>query len=210
VRDLERVRYVTENYERLQGLKVVPGGVVLLLFAGLTFLRFDLPGMTAREEGALFGVLFLLGGISGILVATVVGWVIGQRYERRYGKVRRSPPGRRTVFLLALGTVAFWMAYILDTALRPPVYLPWLVIGAAGLVFWWPERRFRAHYLVAAAAFVVVGLLPLVGVLPRGFASEPGLLLALGGVCAVAVGVLDHLLLVGTMRRLPEEDGRAV
>lgn len=209
MRDLERVRYVTANYERLQGLKVVPSGVVLLLLSALTLLRFDLPGMAPEEEGALFGVLFFLGGIFGILVATVLGWIVGGWYERRYGKVRRSPPGRRAVALLVVGTVAFWAAYTLDATLRPPVYLPCLVIGATGTVFWWPERRFRAHYLLAATAFVVVGLLPLFGVLPRGFASEPDLLLALAGLSAVAVGVLDHLLLTKTMKALPEEEADA-
>ncbi len=211
VRDLERVRYVTQNYERLQGLKVLPVGVLMLLISALTLLQVDLPGMTPEEEGTLFGVLLLFGGLFGILVAMLIGWVIGDFYERRYGKAQRLPLSRRTMWLVASGVVAFWVAHMTDVVLQAPVYLPYLVLGVADVLFWWPERRFRAHYLVAAAAFVVVGFLPLTGVLSENYAEALRLLFLLLGVSTIAIGICDHLILRRTLLPVPEDDnGRAI
>lgn len=211
IRDLERIRYVTQNYERLQGLKVLPVGVFMLMISALTLFRLDLPGMTPEEEGTLFGVLLFFGGLFGLLVAVLIGWVIGGRYERRYGKARRLRLSRRALVLIFVGTVAFYVADTVDAALPIPFYPSYLILGAAGVVFWWPERRFRSHYLAAAAVFVIVGLLPLLGVLPENYAEVPGLIFLLLGLSTIAVGLLDHLLLVRTMKQLPEEeDGRAV
>lgn len=205
VQDLERVRYVTANYERLQGLKVAPLGLMLLALAPLTLLRFDALGIAPERQEAFLAVLLFFGGMVGIMVATGVGLVVGHRYERLYGKARRRPLRRRTIVLVVVGIVAFEIGYLAYVTLQPPVYPLYLLLGLAGIVFWWPERRFRAHYLLVAAAFVVAGLLSALGVLPGSYVAQFGLLLALAGFSCLLVSVLDHRLLVKTMKPLPED-----
>lgn len=206
IRDLERVRYVTENYERLQGLKMMPVGVLMLALAVFALLRIDWPGMTSEEEGALFGVLLIFGGIFGCLAASLASWVISGRYEQRYGKARRSPISRWAGVLIVLGAVSFYVAHTIDIVLMTPMYLPYLVVGVAGIVFWWPERRFRIHYLFVAVTFLLVGFLPLAGVLPGNYFGEAlGLLFLHLGISVIVIGLLDHLLLIHTLKTVPED-----
>ena len=205
IHNLERVRYVTENYEQLQGLKMVPVGILMLTISALTLLRVDLPGMSYKKETILFGVLLIIGGMLGIAVASLAAWVIGGRYERMYGKARQLPSSRRMVVLVVLGWIAFWIAPMTDVVLQTPVYPIYLVIGIAGIIFWWPEKRFRVHYLVAAVTFLIVGFLPLTGMLPGNYTEALWLLFLHFGVSVVVIGLLDHLLLVRTLKAVPED-----
>lgn len=210
IRDLERVRYVTANYERLQGLRVVPLGIVFLVLSALTLLRLDVPGIAFEEERVFLNVLLFFGGVLGLLAALSFGYVIGGRYEQLYGKTRRPPLRGRTVVLFLLAYVSFEVAHIADIALRTPVYLPYLLLGVVGTVFWWRERRFRVHYLICAVSFLIVGLLPSLGVLPRGYFEQPGLLFSMLGLFSIVIGLADHRLLTKTMKSLPEENVDAV
>lgn len=82
------------------------------------------------------------------------------------------------------------------------------------LVVFWPDRRFRIHYLVMMPFFVAASFLPLWGVWSTGWSPEPGsgeVFPLFLGLYWVVGGIFDHLLLVRTMKSVPEEaDGGAV
>jgi hypothetical protein len=204
--DLERVRYVTENYERLQGLRLVPFGVSMLLVPVLYFL----PPLGPPWEGAVTLALTLLG-IGALLLSLVIrNW-----YEDRFGIVQRAPLGGRRSVTLAVAAAAYVASFVVVGQLvtHAPVNLPLLLFGVVITAVSWPKRRFVAHHLVMGVLMVALSLLPLAGVLETtatgGPYNLPVLVGSLGLFCTVT-GVLDHRLLVSIMKRLPEEDGRAV
>ena len=210
--DLERVRYVAANYGHLQGLRKAPVGlfVWLLAAAGAFGLAWQPEGDAAVVPAAYVYAVALF------IVALFVGALalygrIRVYYERRYGSVRPRPrvPTRRKVLY---GTIVL---AVLNSA---PLFI--LLLGAAMLFAYWPERRFQAHYVVLGALLVAYGLVFLAG-LALALTLAPGLmdvflgmhflgrLITLGalGLYFVAGGVLDHLLLVRTMGAAPGEGG---
>jgi hypothetical protein len=85
-----------------------------------------------------------------------------------------------------------------------------LAVGVGEAASWWPERRFRGHWLLGASLLALCGAAGLTYELISGSVLSPGyygLLLVPVGMYLVACGVLDHRLLVGTMRERPEELG---
>ena len=71
-------------------------------------------------------------------------------------------------------------------------------------------RRFAAHYLVMGEVIAGCGLLPLFGVLSADPREVTYLLPLLAGMYLIVGGVLDHLLLVRTMKSWPEENDETV
>jgi peptidoglycan/LPS O-acetylase OafA/YrhL len=103
---------------------------------------------------------------------------------------------------------------VTNWVIHPPVDLALLAFGVGILVGLWPERRFRVQYMVLAVLFVGASFLPLLGFWSTDPMQDPtssDVLALCFGLYLLAGGVFDHLLLVRTMKSLPEEDdGRAV
>ena len=205
---MERIRYVAANYEHLQGLRKVPLGIFLLLTVSAAWLvvswtstNVRIPEMYVLTSLALMFLLFIASIASPHFVST--------NYERRYGTVQhyRSIPRRRKLLHATMV-----LAILVGGS------LPMLVMGIAMLAAYWPDRRFQKHYVVVGTLAVCVALAhiastfvwfatgdwiwitggPMSG-LPRMFAATVvACYLILGGV-------LDHLLLVRTMKTVPEE-----
>ena len=207
---LERVRYVAANYEHLQGLRKVPPGIFLLALVAAIYLSLA----WAEVRGAAVPVPYALGIVAAIFVLLVAGIVlphfISIRYERRYGTtVRRYGEVPRKRMILYVTMV---LALIVGGA------LPLLAMGLAMMVAYWPERRFQGHYVVigavavgavlAQAASIAVYLVANDGGWPAGGAiyvvgsASPVVFIA---AYLIIGGVLDHLLLVRTMKSAPEE-----
>lgn len=185
--DLQQIRYVTQNYSNLQGLRLIPIGLWFLI-AGLVP-----PGCT----------------IATLVIALVMTWLIGVYYSRQFGRVRptTSPSWKSyLVALLALAVViAAWTA---DTYLKPPIDVLGLTI-ALGLFLVWlqPTYRPRLHYLAVAILVAGVSLLRLLRLSPDHPISYPMLAGSLGILLVLLVGGLfDHLLLVRAFKTLPEEE----
>lgn len=204
MRDLQRIRYVTKNFERLKGLRYVPFVLALVLWGFVTWLWFE-------EPSGFFDVQLLRNGV--FLLVFLVPWLfvrpIERYYEHHFGLVRQrrwKPSGRGTLLLAAALVVAIVVGL---PALRDDLGQPVLGIVsglfAATLILynWWPLRsKFTIHWPILAALAIVVCSLPLADI----FIGEMfSLLMAPLGVVFLVGFVLDHLLLVRTLKVVPED-----
>ena len=210
IRDLERIKYVTENFERLQGLRYIPFVLPLVLWGFATWLWFEEPSGFFDFQPLRNGAFFLV-----MLTPWIFVGPIERYYENRFGLVRqrRRKPTRRGALLLATALVVTLVVGSL--ALRDNLGQP--VLGIVGGLFaaafilynWWPVRsRFTLYWTALSMLAIVVCSLPLAGV----FVGEMfSLLTAPLGAIFVTGLVMDHLLLVRTLKTVPgEDDGRAV
>lgn len=209
-REMERVRYITRNYEDLQGLVWLPFGA-LLVVAGL----FVAAGVTPEVGTRLAGDLVALGGGALILALIFSVLLIRRYYRRNYGAVAEFDSAflrrYKTYFLVSLPLLVVVLA--LESALvgMPGFPLPGFLFAvmAGEAASWWTDGRFRRHHFIGAAALTALAGAGFVYELASGAALGDGCLdiaLVSAGLYVVAGGLLDHRLLAGTMRDLPEED----
>ncbi len=209
IRDLERVRYVTENYEDLQGLKRVPIGLMILVAYGFVV-------STGFEITTKLGadIVVTLAVLVGVML--IIGhFGIRRYYEKRYGRVRIAPRVFRRrraygglvtfIILIVTGYLALWVYEMQNFEPYPFFFIG---LGAMEVFDRWPELRFRPHQFVLGSLMVLFGLILLVLMLQRKQYSEIlflHLLTSLFVLQLVVGGILDHALLVRTMKRLPED-----
>ena len=182
--DLRTVRYVTENYVHLQGLRLVP--LSAPFFASAVWRAGGLrwwPGTTGR--GATYWFL------ASLALAVGVSFVIRTQYHRRFGQVRSfaRDSGAWTLTVCAgclLGALG------MQETLAWPVSLPALfvgvVVGALGAM----HGAFRRHYLLIAAACLGFAVLHPLGMSVSTQSVVLDLLIAMGLLTA---GIGDHLVL---------------
>jgi len=201
--NLALIRYVTQNYNSLQGLRMVPFGLFYLASAA---------GWLGKQGDCTFS-------IPALVLAILLYFGLGAYYRQRFGRVHHAPvnlgPIRLAVespvwFVVGLGAfLVFWAISALDYFLRPPVSLLGLSL-AAGLAAVWllPTFRPRVHYLVMAILVTGISLLPLAGFSSGNEILAPveGTLLyiVLGSIFVVG-GLMDHLILVRVLKPLPED-----
>lgn len=185
--DLQQIRYVTQNYSNLQGLRLIPLGLWLLI-VGLVTIEFAIPLL---------------------LAAVVLTWLIGIYYKRQFGQVHSMTSPTWKSYLLGLLVLAVLIAVaVMDWYLELPVSLLGLTM-AIGLFLVWiqPAYRPRLHYLVVAILVAAMSLLPPLGIFAGGPAFHPVWAGSLGILLVILVGGLfDHLLLVRAFKALPEEE----
>ena len=199
MQDLKRIRFVTANYSYLQGLKWVPYGLWILLLVALL----QIPG---RTPWASWGLALITA------VAVLAMLLIQRYYNRAFGRARPSLAHRLWEWGSAivgggLALVAFW----LDMTQKLPFSLLGLTCAAAILcdyarLNWYARGWFRNYALGMVLLVAIVSCLPALGV-----PIWPALLIVLTvmGVVLVVLGVLDHRLLVQTMKPAPEvNDGQ--
>lgn len=201
IRDLERVRYVTENYEQLQGLRNVPLGLMLLFSGALTLFPSSLSSFGPVVSEAFFYLLFI------VLIATVLLYfVIGNYYERKFGWVQTFSLNGKQITAVTTLIIVLLVVGSVNLMFRPPIHMIWLVWGLSVMAVHWRERRFRTHYVVIGVLIICVSFLPLLGITSVSLSYEAGGLMAFLGILFVVGGTFDHLLLVRTMKYLPEEN----
>ena len=214
MRSLERIRYVTGNYERLQGLRAAVMGVMLVLLGGGLSI-----GLLAGFPGSqVFQALFRVTGVILVILMILLPVWVGAYYERRFGQARSRWKGLSRYEVMGMLLVLAFVYGLLAanqfygegaeqflSSVAPGVYFGGLLVYE-----WWPKRsRLTAYWPVLAA--VVAGSSPLLSLV--GQISGWQLLLpmiAILGVASIIGGLLDHLLLVRTMKSLPEDDAGAV
>ena len=195
--NLERIKFVTEQYYELQGLRWVIWGFVCFAIA------FEDVGMIPKAA-LLLAVLPL--GIAGFLGITA--W-----YMRRYGMVVGAKRSYGPTAWSLLTIPALIGGMLLDKYLgvrpfvMPYVFALWFLVQ-----FWMVGRSFRAHYLWIALGIVAANTL--IGItdwpasspmLNRTFVTWMQV-----GVAMMIGGVLDHLLLARTLGGKVAEDVRTV
>lgn len=207
---LRRVHYVSANYALLQGLRLVPFGLLCVLVTVFPLLH------ARGRVGAM--LLLLLWPVSWILVWTL-WWSIGRHYRRRFGRTRpRRWTGWRVNVMLVVVLLGLFVSLAIDIILNVFLLVPvstfGLLLGATGFCFYWPRREFAMHWVVLSLIVAFVSVLPpLVGYDPGGYPTTISIQLAVLalGLSVIVGGVLDHRLLTSTLGPLPEKDrGEAV
>jgi hypothetical protein len=189
---VERARYITQNYSALQGLKLLPFG----LFMMLTSTR-DLNWTWLGPQGDCTITLPML------IAAILLYFVIDRYYARRFGMVRQKHVDTQWLMGIAFLGLVFGVI-ILEAAVRPPFSILGLLISL--LLVYAGLRTHRWYYWVVGLALALLNLLPiLAGFTWRTFASGRfGFWWNISlGLAWVVLGVLDHLRLVSALKPIP-------
>ena len=187
--DPAHVRYVVEHYPQLQGLRLVPLGLVFLATAAWRAGHLGwLPGTS--NGGIRLWFLAALG------LAIALSYMASAYYRRLFGELSLAPYRSGGPRLLAFGSAVF-LSLVLQDALRLPFSLPLLVVGILTAYVGLNGGGLRQHYLVIAVACGLVAS-PLGGsLLMRTHPFTRDLLLA-GGLLVAGIG--DHLVLQRILR----------
>lgn len=179
-----RVRYITRNFDALQGLKMVPFGLFFLAM-GAGWLG---------EQGDLSLSL------PAFVLTLLVYWLISRYYTRNFGHVNSERSNLVNIFFLPLAVILIlWVAAAMDYSMRLPVSVFGLTLAIILFFWWWlQEQRTRIHYAIMASLIALISLAPLAGI-GEGWLiiQPPGTVFhLLVGAIFVMGGILDHLILV--------------
>lgn len=200
--NLARVRYVTGHYQQIQGLRLLPLGLWLL---GMTLYEayFKPLGFTPGAERTWQVTLLYYGG--PIVVLLLYGF-IGAFYQGTFGNVQPVAQQRSLAFSgVLLGVGALLLLY-LSSSLELLQHAQSIGVALAIVLgLGWAADRYRKDY---AVLFVIV-----VGVLMYGRlrSTEPSLSYTVAALLTwssviIFGGLFDHLLLVRTLKPVPEDN----
>jgi hypothetical protein len=204
--DLEKIRFLTVNYSRLQGLKAVPLGLLLFLTVLWTNARYG------PAKDLTLPLLMLMGGM--LLYA-----VIDRYYKKTYGRVEQAGHVYGIEFLLAgLFSLIAVGAFFVDTRSLVPVSVFGLVFAAALLLDYFRMLKLAGAKtaavfpagLACTAGMVLAALLPLLGediFREIGIRSPILMVYAVSGILVVAYGLAGHLYLAQSMPREGDRKG---
>ena len=176
--------FAVRAYPSLQGLRLVPIGVVFL-----AKVPFDMawPGHSYLKQTV--GALILLAALAGFFLA-------GVYYHRRFGRVEpRWGPLWGCLGLVAVGSLYLGFSYL--DVLQSGLSFSSLFWACICLACYIGSKGRRWYYLPMAVMFTALTVLSLTGMAsPKGMAAGPGSLFNLAlGLFLVVGGVLDHRLL---------------
>jgi hypothetical protein len=201
--DLGKIRFLTVNYSRMQGLKLVPTGALLILVCLWT---------NAQKGRARDLSLPIVYFIAGILVYAL----IDRYYRVHYGRVEPTARSLWTDVILSTGFCilvlgAFW----LDGHQGIPVSIFTLVFALGLLLDYVRMIRLAGErkLTVFPIALIFIGLIALAAFLPLagkpvldffGFRSPLLLVCAADGILLLLYGLAGHLYLVRSMPQAGE------
>jgi hypothetical protein len=185
---LQRLRYVTERYEQLQGLRLVPLGIPFLLSSAWRGGQLAWVPWTSGIGARVWFVLLVASAVAFSIVAKTY-------YARRFGDVRSA-----LTMKAPLAAFVFTALFIVSAAPPPgwdsTVSMPALIValglGYLGMV----GGVLRPHYLAMAAC---VSIFAALGALGISFHTRDVLWDQLSGVAFIVIGMGDHLLLRRTL-----------
>lgn len=184
-------------YTPMQGLKMLPLGVVLILLA--------LPDLGVKNLPEITDPLF----ICPLITAVVVAWIALDSVYRallNHGKALTIPGWKPQITILVL--LVFLAGMVAQDTLKSPVELTGIALTAilAYIAFY----SDRWYYYLGAAFMFVLSFLPLLHVLPVPAATPSGgISLSASfkisfGVVIMICGSIDHLMLVRISRTAGE------
>jgi hypothetical protein len=190
-RDLESLRRTTANYACLQGLKIAPWSVPLLVVAAASAPWWPVP----------YGAPTIALLVVSFAGAALVSLRLGRFYVRRFGVVRPTRTQRRRwAVWSACGFVVVVGAAFADAALQPRVIVFGVVLAAALLLYWERVLGLRRRHVLLAGLLVAVSAVRLV--LPDVAREDAwSLLLAAIAIVYALAGLSDHRHLVRTLGR---------
>jgi len=149
MRELERVRYIAEQYEQLQGLRLIPLG---LLFLGSALSRQWTASQGVDPVSTRRWVLVFFA------VALASSYAFRAYYHRRFGRTRALPARTGAATLVGCFVVIAILVWVQDQhqwLVSVPILFVAAVLARLGLV----AHRLRVHYLWIAAACIAFALL---------------------------------------------------
>ena len=184
--DLRRLRYVTERFPHLPGLRFAPLGIPFLISALWRDGHFTWVPWTA-DGGARVWFVALLA------LAVGCSFLAKAHYRRQFGDV--TPAINVTAVLAACvfaGLLMLAAALQGETVVSIPALVAALGLAYVGIA----GGQLRWHYLVVAVLAALFGMLGLVGAPIETRSVLFDLLIAFG---FVVIGLGDHLLLRRTL-----------
>jgi hypothetical protein len=193
----ERLRYVAGHYRELQGLILVPFGLIFLV-----------PGLVSGGWGAQ-GEMWRWPTIVGALL---LSWLASLYYQRAVGRVWPAIQSGGSygwlMFMIGAALALGWFAGPwFDALLQPPISVTALTVSGVLLVPYVAARgRYRKHYLYLALLYLAIALLPLTGqVSSEQLVTNAQLFGLLYGLPWIVAGLGDHLFLMRSLKPLPRE-----
>ena len=186
--DLQRLHFVTQRYEHLQGLRLIPLALPFLVSAA--WQSGQLSWLPIQGEHAP-GYWFV--GLVGI--AVTISTIVGHWYGRRFGTVQQRPTPRGQA-LLVLFFVIFGAALWAQNAFTLPVSLPIATVGVALAFIGVAGGQRRMHYIAVAAICLLFANTRSFGVPLR---APEVVLQGLIGISLVVIGIGDHVWLRRTL-----------
>lgn len=198
MKNINEIRFVSTNYFNLQGLRMVPMGVLAILV-----------GLWAN--GAKYPVTFneYLVLLIELVVLITISFGIDRYYLHSFGRVKNTPESKRfeVIYSMIFGAfvlVAFW----LDVTYKLPLSLIGLVFGLGLLadyirITWLVKGRYLFYYPIGAVLSIVISLLPLLGF--PGWWHTVGLKGQIFGIdlfvglFVIFAGIWGHIYLVRTL-----------
>jgi hypothetical protein len=196
--NLEKIRFITANYSRLQGLKAVPPGILLFLIILWT------NDQTGVNRDLALPLTWLA---AGIILYALIDWY----YRRTFGRVEQ-PRGiywMDVAFSTIFSVIAIGV-FVVDTGGWIPVSI-FALVFAAGLFLDYLRMIRLAGVnnltifpigLLCIVEIALSAFLPLLGehtLAVFGFRDPVFLVYAVDGIITVVYGVAGHLFLVRSM-----------
>jgi hypothetical protein len=213
----ERLKYITENFTRLQGLSSISSGV--LVIASRVMVAFDNPWVfvPGLAGGIAFWIIMMAAG--GALVI-LEGVYIPRYYARRFGFVQPRPvttrplSSRQVVFYIVIVIVFGLLLMEMQHAIRPRVDLLALIVAI--VMSFAAVGRARGPQRSTALITVAVTLnfvLAVIAVLPLWLPLGSGQILiwklinvASPGIPIIFLGITDHLALTRLLPAKTDDD----
>ncbi len=213
--ELRRIQFVTRFFPYLQGLRLLPIGLGLLVLAAWAAWRGS-PGAVTLLRPERLPVLLL-----GALPILGLYGLLGIYYRNTYGMVRQPWTTRRRVLraMLTVSLLGMVMGILERSSAGTPAPMG-LFLGLLGLSFtWcWVRSSFVAHhYFVTGVAVMIFAPAHPLGYPPVGallqtlpFTSDAHCpevtLFSTWGMALIMLGLLDHRMLVRSMRPIPDTE----
>ena len=199
---LERMRIITAHYRSLQVLRMLPWWLWMLVPSAVNPL-IGLPQGRLDYQSLLF--------VPGLVVAWLLSRLIGNYYDRVFGRVEGLSSQDRTAGLLRgiLSVILIYIGFLIDTLRWLPVSVLGLMLAGAFFTLWWRSGRILTHHLVTAVLFAGFALLPLF-VVPAdahwySFFGEFSLSIV-SSIILIINSVLGHVTLVRNLKILSQEE----
>jgi hypothetical protein len=199
VKNIKEIRFIATNYYNLQGLRLVPIGLLLMYVCYWA--------NVAHFPVEPSGYYSLIGAMAVILL---LAFGIDRYYKRSFGVVKQAPESRKLETQLwtigaFMATAAFW----LDVSFKLPLSLVGLVAGLALVadyfrMTWLVKGHFLIYYPIGALLIILCSLLPLFG-LPDwwhtiGLRAQMFGIALLLGLFTLLAGLLSHVFLAKSLQ----------
>jgi hypothetical protein len=195
--DANEIRFVTANYAQLQGLRLVPLGLFLVVCVLVG--EAGLLDRAGHPRGIPAEVLTRMGLVC--MLAFLLALAAPLYYRYRYGSI--EPLGRRARNRwITIAVVGFLVLARVDRQLQWPVSLQLLLVSVSLFVTVWRDGWVRSHYLAPAIVWLAASMLPAFDV------SRMDIVLGLGGLTLIVCGLGDHRLVTRTLTtpRIDDDD----